>query len=133
MKTHVLTFAVFSLLLVGAGCAPAAQSPTPSPAPTPAAQAPAPQPAAAAGTVSQTAVNISGFVYQPKTISVAAGTTVVWTNSDAMAHTVTADDGSFDSGTMATGATFSHTFTKAGSFSYHCALHPSMKASVNVQ
>ena len=47
-------------------------------------------------------------------------------------HTVTADDGSFDGGPLATGATFSQTFSTAGTFSYHCKIHPSMTATITV-
>ena len=49
------------------------------------------------------------------------------------AHTVTADDGSFDSKSLASNATFSQTFAKAGTFAYHCAIHPGMKGTVTVQ
>ncbi len=55
-----------------------------------------------------------------------------WTNNDSASHTVTADDGSFKSDTLATGATFSQTFAKAGTFAYHCAIHPSMKGTITV-
>jgi plastocyanin len=65
-------------------------------------------------------------------LSVAKGTTVTWTNNDAMAHTVTADDASFDSGNIAPGATFSHTFSTAGTVAYHCSIHTGMKANVVV-
>jgi plastocyanin len=58
---------------------------------------------------------------------------VKWTNQDSAAHTVTADDGSFDSGQMAQGATFSFTFSKAGTFSYKCGNHPTMLGKVVVQ
>ena len=62
-----------------------------------------------------------------------AGTTVTWTNSDSTQHTVTADDGSFDSGVLAQGQTFSHTFDTAGTIAYHCTIHPNMQATVTVQ
>lgn len=61
--------------------------------------------------------------FDPKQLSVAVGTTVVWTNKDSMAHTVTADDKSFDSGNLNTGDTFKFTFTKAGTYPYHCQYH----------
>jgi plastocyanin len=78
-------------------------------------------------------VKIVNFSFTPATITVSAGTTVKWTNQDSTAHTVTADDGSFDSGQMAQGVTFSFTFSKAGTFSYKCGNHPNMLGKVIVQ
>jgi plastocyanin len=77
-------------------------------------------------------VTIDNFAFSPATLDVAAGTTVTWTNEQDVTHTVTADDGSFDSGNIASGATFSHTFDAAGTIAYHCAIHPTMKASITV-
>ena len=78
------------------------------------------------------------FAFSPTTLMIKAGTTVTWKNATAVGHTVTSDDGkSFDSGTSnpiaAQGGTFSFTFTKAGTFPYHCEIHPFMKATVIVQ
>ncbi len=53
----------------------------------------------------------------------APGTTVQWINDDSVAHTVTADGGAFDSGSLAPGATFSFTFSQAGDFPYYCHFH----------
>ena len=78
-------------------------------------------------------VTIQNFAFSPQTITVAPGTTVIWTNKDSVSHTVTSDTGAWpDSGNLATNQTFSHTFTKAGTFPYHCAVHPSMTARVTV-
>ena len=77
-------------------------------------------------------VFIQGLTFYPASISVAAGTTITWTNKDAIAHTVTSNSNAFDSGTVSSGATFSFTFATAGTYSYHCAIHPSMVASVTV-
>lgn len=85
------------------------------------------------GNPSANTVLISGFAFHPTPITVAAGTTVTFTNNDAATHTATADDGSFNSGDLATGASFTHTFGKAGTYTYRCAIHPSMKGSVVVQ
>ena len=79
------------------------------------------------------AVAISGFAFSPKTITVTVGDTVTWTNSDPTAHTATADDGSFDTGTLGNGATGSATFATAGTFAYHCKIHPNMKATIEVK
>ncbi len=77
-------------------------------------------------------VTISNFAFDPATITVKAGQTVVWTNEDTASHTVVADDNSFQSPSIPTGQTYSHTFTTAGTVSYHCSIHPKMKATVIV-
>ncbi len=78
-------------------------------------------------------VTISNFAFQPAQITVPVGTTVTFTNNDAMAHTVTSDAGIFDSGNLSTGQTYTYTFTKAGTCPYHCAIHRSMKGTVIVK
>ncbi len=78
-------------------------------------------------------VSIKNFAFSVGSLTVASGTTVTWTNNDAATHTVTADDGSFDSGNIAQGATYSKTFTTAGTYNYHCSIHTSMTAKVIVQ
>lgn len=72
-----------------------------------------------------TAVSVSmvDTTFEPTDLSVPVGTTVTWTNEGVLAHTVTADDGSFDSGELRSGDTFRHTFEEAGSFPYYCAYH----------
>lgn len=94
---------------------------------------PSSAPSAAASNVGGNAVSIASFSFQPAAITVSVGTTVTWTNNDSASHTVTADDGSFKSGTLATGATFSQTFATAGTFAYHCSIHSSMKGTVTVR
>jgi plastocyanin len=78
------------------------------------------------------AVTIVDFAFQPASLEVTAGTTVTWTNSDAAPHTVTADNGEFDSGRLAPGASFSQTFDAAGTFTYHCEIHPQMAGTIVV-
>jgi plastocyanin len=77
-------------------------------------------------------VKIQNFAFSPSTITVTAGTTITWTNYDDVAHTVTSDEGLFDSGNILTSGTFSHTFNSVGTFDYHCTPHPAMTASVVV-
>ncbi len=77
-------------------------------------------------------ITISGFSFQPQTINVTGGTTVTWTNLDAVAHTVTSDTGLFDSGLISPGQTFSRTFNEAGTFDYHCSIHTFMTGKVIV-
>jgi hypothetical protein len=71
------------------------------------------------------------FGENPKKIP--KGAMVTWTNNDTLAHTVTSTEaGLFDSGTIAPGGTFTHTFNEAGSFAYSCAIHPSMTGVIQV-
>lgn len=77
-------------------------------------------------------VFIQGMAFNPATITVAANTTITWTNKDAVAHTVTSDTGLFDSGTILTNGTYSYTFSTAGTYPYHCTSHSSMTATVKV-
>jgi plastocyanin len=87
---------------------------------------------AAAPSGAGASVTIKDFAFGPATLTVKAGTAVTWTNQDAPGHTVTFDSGGVSSDTLRTGATFSHTFASAGTFTYHCAIHPSMKGSITV-
>ncbi|HSD57308.1 MAG TPA: cupredoxin family copper-binding protein, partial [Methanotrichaceae archaeon] len=86
----------------------------------------------ALGQPSGNAVEIRDFSYQPGTLTVAAGTTVTWTNDGNVPHTVTSDERTFDSGDIAPGGSFSYTFTQPGSYPYHCTLHPSMQGQIEV-
>jgi plastocyanin len=77
-------------------------------------------------------ITIQNFAFAPATITVPVGTKVTWTNMDSATHTVTSDTGAFDSKNLANGASFSFTFTQAGSYAYHCAIHARMVASIVV-
>jgi plastocyanin len=77
-------------------------------------------------------VSIQDFAFSPGQITVAPGTTVTWVNKGPSAHTTTADDGTWDSGTLQQGEDFSFTFDKQGTYTYHCSIHPQMTASVKV-
>jgi plastocyanin len=81
----------------------------------------------------QFSVTISNFAFNPQTLNVPRGSTVTWTNKDSTSHTVTSDSGLFDGGPLSSGAVFSFTFNQAGTFSYHCSIHPNMKATIVVQ
>ena len=67
-------------------------------------------------------VTISNFKFTPKAVTVKVGTAVTWSNTEGT-HTVTADDGSFQSPNLSAGKSFSHTFTKLGTYRYYCSLH----------
>ena len=101
------------------------------------ATAPAPGPTITAAAPAVRAVEGTGdprtaWRFDPQTVTVAAGATVKFTNSGAETHTVTADDGSFDAGTVDPGQTVTLKFDHAGSFGYHCSLHPWMTGTVKV-
>jgi plastocyanin len=139
---------------------PSAEQPAPAPAQpapdvsgqAPAAPPPGPAPEAAAGSdgerwqpagrkaasrtvarkaASQT-VSMRDFSFAPATVSVSVGDTVTWRNDGKIDHTATANDGSFDTGNVASGQSGSVTFEKAGSFAYICTIHPNMKGTVQV-
>ena len=69
------------------------------------------------------AVSINSTQYEPKTLTVAKGATVTWTNKEAKPHTVTADDKSFESKVIKENETYSYKFEKPGTYAYHCAFH----------
>jgi plastocyanin len=79
------------------------------------------------------AVKIDNFVFGPQAITVPVGTTVTWTNSDDIPHTAVSIDGVFKSKVMDTDEKFSYTFTKAGTYSYYCSVHPKMTGQVVVK
>lgn len=78
-------------------------------------------------------VTMAGMAFSPGTITVPAGTTITWKNTDNMAHTVTADDNSFDSGNIGAGSSYTRTFSVAGTYNYHCTIHAGMNGKVVVQ
>lgn len=75
-------------------------------------------------------VVIAAFRYAPQDVAKPVGATVRWANQDDVAHTVTADDGAFDSGVIPAGGTFDLALSAAGTVPYHCKLHPSMRGNV---
>jgi plastocyanin len=78
-------------------------------------------------------VEIVGLAFSPETLTVPAGTTVTWVNSDSVSHTATSDDDVWDSDTLASDGEFSFTLDEAGTFSYFCKIHPSMTGSIVVE
>jgi plastocyanin len=70
--------------------------------------------------------------FDPKSINIETGTTVTWRNTGAMTHTATAKDGTFDSGDIGPGKTYSYTFKKAGTYEYNCSPHPWMTGTIKV-
>ncbi len=82
---------------------------------------------------SATPVKIDNFSFTPQTLTVSAGATVTWTNSDDVPHNVVSTDKVFKSKTMDTDEKFSYTFTKPGTYNYYCSIHPRMTATVVVK
>ena len=76
---------------------------------------------------------IENYSFSPAEIKIWKGTEVIWKNSDGVEHTVTAADGSFDSGTLGPNAEFKKRFDKPGTYSYLCDMHPSMAGSIVVE
>lgn len=88
-------------------------------------------PAAVSIKVVSDPTNVGKFDPTPTTVKV--GDTVKWSfDDDSSPHTVTADDGSFDSQQKSKGDTFTFKFDKAGTFAYHCTLHANMKGTLSV-
>src|SRR5436190_23871102 len=79
------------------------------------------------------ATSLTTTAYSPNPIVLAVGGTATWKNNDNVAHTATANDGTWDSGTIAAVASFSRTFTIAGSFPYKCPVHPGLAGTVTAQ
>ena len=82
---------------------------------------------------SEVAVKIDNFNFSPATITVPAGTTVRWTNRDDIPHGVVSEDKAFKSKVLDTDEQFTYTFTKPGTYSYFCSVHPKMTARIVVQ
>lgn len=79
-------------------------------------------------------VAITGFQYRPPRVEAAVGDTVEWTNGDIVAHSASADDGkAFDSPDLAPKGVWRTVVRAKGTFAYHCALHPTMKATLVVK
>lgn len=87
----------------------------------------------AADQMGPAAVKIDNFSFGPQTLTVAAGTTVTWTNNDDVPHTVVSDDKVFKSKALDTDDEFSYTFDKPGTYNYFCSVHPKMTAKVVVK
>jgi plastocyanin len=86
---------------------------------------------AAASSRSDSAITISDFKFAPRTLRVMHGAHIKITNSDGVAHTLTADDGqSFDSGTVAAADSATIRVAQEGRFAYHCTIHPFMKGEL---
>ena len=78
-------------------------------------------------------ISLASGKFTPATLSIKVGETVQWLNGDNQDHSIEADDGAFASGKLKSAQTFDHKFTKAGTYAYHCKLHPREKGTVTVK
>jgi len=86
------------------------------------------------GTTETKDVQIKSFAFNPLTITVSKGSTIRWTNMDSVLHTIVSDSGNeISSNSLSNSGTYSHTFNSAGTYSYHCGIHSSMKGKIIVQ
>ena len=141
-RLAVLAFSLFALLALSA-CATAQEgatdtgntAPTPAGASEPAGSAPA---AGGGGcSVSSDAaavtVNVQNFAFDPPEVTAGVGETIGWTNADSAPHTATTDDGACDTGNIAQNATAGLVFDAAGTYTYHCNVHPNMTGTITIQ
>ncbi len=115
----VMTGLLLLSLIAFAGCGKKTQTTTPKvPSTTP-------------STTSGNTVTAKNFSFDPQELTVTAGTEVTFKNEDSVTHTFTGTD--FDSGDIQPGGEFKHTFATAGSYDYHCSIHPSMTGKIIVK
>jgi plastocyanin len=89
-------------------------------------------PAPSGDAVRAAKVEIASFAYNPDPVEIEEGGKVIWINRDAAPHTATAEDGSFDTGTLEEGKLKSETFKEPGTYPYICSIHPQMHGTVEV-
>jgi plastocyanin len=114
---------------VAAACGGQASSPSTAPSPT----AQVPGGTSLPVTIPAGAESLADRAYAPDQLNVPVGTTVTWTNTDSISHTSTSDGSSWNSGILAPGEHFEFAFQTAGTFSYHCTIHPGMVGAIVVR
>jgi plastocyanin len=79
-------------------------------------------------------VTVQNFAFSPANITITKGTTVTWTNNDSVAHTIVETDGKSgpNSSSVNPGSSFTFTYSQAGTYQYHCSIHPQMTGTVTV-
>ncbi|GAC1454659.1 MAG: hypothetical protein PVSMB8_13070 [Vulcanimicrobiaceae bacterium] len=80
-----------------------------------------------------TNVDTKDYAFEPSAVTIAAGETVAFRNSDSAAHAISATEGSFDSGNMKPNSTWTHTFAKPGTYGFHCEYHRYMRGVIIVK
>ncbi len=114
---------LFSLLTLAA-CGGSAATSAPSTAAEP--------PCAASAAVGTVAVAIKGFAFSPAAITAKVGDVVAFTNEDPASHTATLDEGDCGTDSLGTGASEGLTFSAAGTYPFHCAIHSTMTGTITV-
>jgi plastocyanin len=134
MKSIKLFTSLALLLVIASGCASAVSSTVSPPAMTSMPAASDSTQAVGGGNVVEgpQTITIQNFAFTPPAITVNVGTAITWTNKDSTPHKVTADNGSFDSGILNQGESFTFQFNTPGTFPYICTIHPSMQATIIV-
>ena len=121
---------ILALMLPAIGCggssSPSSPSASPSPTPTQGGES-------SSVVIPVGAESLGNRAYAPDNLSITVGSTVTWQNTDAVAHTTTSNGNAFDSGSVRAGGQFSFTFQNAGTFTYHCTIHPGMVGVVTVR
>src|SRR5262245_22654119 len=125
---------ISALLALAVGCS-GYSPPTPPTSPSP---SPSPSPAPTADSGSSVVIPVGAEfledrAFVPDSLDVSVGTTVTWINSDSTSHTSTSDVTAWNSGTLPPGGRFSFAFQTAGTFRYHCAIHPGMVGTISVR
>ena len=133
MKTLQLGFITLSTVIL-VSCGGGSSAPT-TPTPTPTAPTPTPPATSISATVSIPvgAASLGSRAYVASPVTIAPGGTVRWTNDDTIAHTTTSNSAVWNSGNVSPGGHFDVTFPAAGTFPYHCTIHPGMIGTVVVQ
>ena len=124
----VLALTILALASACGGYSAPAPSPAPAPAPTP-----TPGGSSSSVLIPVSAESLGNRAFMPDELDIAPGSTVTWMNTDAVSHTSTSDGASWTSGTLAPGRQFSFTFQAAGTFPYHCSIHPGMVGRIVVR
>jgi plastocyanin len=118
------------LLAAASACSGGYSSPS---GPTPPSPSPTPSGPTSVVSIPTGAQALTNTAFSPDLADVTVGTTITWTNTDSVPHTSTADEAGWNSGTVEPGKSFSFTFGTAGTFRYHCAIHPGMIGTVVVR
>lgn len=119
--------AVAAILVVATGCGGYSSSSPASPSVTPPPGGPS-----SSVTIPVGAESLGNRAFMPDDLDVAVGTTVTWMNTDSVSHTSTSNATGWNSGIVPPGGQFSFAFPSAGTFAYHCAIHPGMVGTVVV-
>lgn len=122
-----VALSAFALVAVSCGSSSSPTTPSPTPSPTPGG-------GGGGASLTITIVGMNGSQsFSPNPGTVNAGQTISWRNADSITHSIAADNGSFSTGNIAPGATSAPiTMGTAGSFPYHCQIHPTMVGSLTV-